>query len=100
MTSILLSTPPLRITPTLACRERDWETAMPPEAEDRLTGLTGRDRGAAMNGLLASPACVARLEFLLGVLTNAMLFIPAKKDGVKGVFASERERPREGVLAF
>ena len=69
-TSSLLSTPPLRMRPELACLLRVAEEG----AEDFLTGDTGRL--GTMKGLEAS----ARL-------------LGAKKDAESGVFVSERERP-------
>ena len=59
------------MTPPLACRLKLFETASPPEV--RLTGDTGLDLEVAVfRGLMS--------------------------EGVRGVFASDRERCREGVF--
>jgi hypothetical protein len=83
---------------------------MPPDAS-RLTGEEGRDFDCgwgAMKGLVVSNGPVEDLDFvgapgrelrLVGE-PNETLFIPVKIDGVKGVFASDRVRCREGVFGW
>lgn len=86
-TSSLLSTPPLRITPVLACLLRRAVTSIVPLVV-RLIGDTGR---------LLLP-CL--LEVRNGFVKSALPFVgdvfegKVFKAGVKGAFASERERCR------
>lgn len=83
---------------------------MPPDAS-RFTGDEGRDFecvGGAIKGLVVSNGPDEDLDFvgppgrelrLVGE-PNETLFIPDKMDGVKGVFASDRARCREGVFGW
>ena len=75
----------------------------------RFTGDDGRDLDwAGIEGFVISNALVegldlkgapGRAECLVGE-TKETLFIDDSNEGVKGVFASERARVREGVLGW
>ena len=88
-TSNLLSTPPFRISPKLACRFRLADTCIPPVVA-RLIGDEGR---LEMKGFETS---ALNLD---GELVNKELR-PAFIEGVRGVLVSERERILDGVLGL
>jgi hypothetical protein len=99
------------MTPPLACRWNDSEVGMLLCAM-RFTGDDGRDFGCgtgAINGLVVSKGPVEDLDLvgapgrvvrLIGEGARDTLFIADMRDGVKGVFTSDRARCREGVLGL
>ena len=95
--------PPLRMTPLLAWRLSESETAKPPETA-RLTGEGAREVGReverVMNGFVVSAGVDAAYLLPVDVFDEALvgddtktLFIPDMTEGVRGVrFTSERAR--------
>lgn len=93
--------PPFLITPPLAWRCKESEFGMPVDAI-LFTGDEGLDFDCgAINGLVVSNAAVDDLDFigapkredrLVGEEAREILLIPDNIEGVRGVFASERER--------